>query len=79
MSHRTILSEETTKSVSDASTAFFFSRPCVVKSIPFGIITQIVQDAISTKQRARERTSLVSASITIHLGAAKGFVQDSIG
>jgi hypothetical protein len=29
---------------------------------------------VLAKQRARESTSLVSVSITIHLGAAKGFV-----
>jgi hypothetical protein len=73
-----MLSEETTNPVSDASTTFF-SRPYVIKSIPSGIITQIVQDAISTKQSARESTSLVWASITIHLGGAKGLVEDSIG
>ena len=48
MSHRTMLDEGTTKTVSDASTAFF-SRPYVIKSIPSWTITQIVQDAVSAK------------------------------
>ena len=48
MSHRTMLSKETAKPVSDASTAFF-SRPYVIKSIPSWTITQIVQDVVSAK------------------------------
>ena len=47
-SHGTMLGKETTKLVSDASTTFF-SRPCVVKSIPSWTITQIVQDVVPAK------------------------------
>ena len=48
MSHRTMLDEEIVKPVSDASTTFF-SRPCVVKSIPSWTITRVVQDTVSAK------------------------------
>ena len=48
MSHRTMLSKETTKPVNNASTALFF-RPYVVKLILSWTITWVVQDAVSAK------------------------------
>ena len=65
-----MLDKETAKLVSDASTAFF-SKPCVVKSIPSWTSTRVVQDNVSTKQRARENTSLVLASIVMYMMLSK--------
>ena len=66
MSHRTMLSKEIAKPVSDESTTFF-SRPCVVKSIPSRTITWVVQDVVLAKERARESTFLVSVSILMYM------------
>jgi hypothetical protein len=48
MPYKTMLSEETTKPTSDASTAFFF-KPYAIKSIPSWTIMQIVKDVVSAK------------------------------
>ena len=48
MSHRTMISKETTNPVSDASTSFF-SKPCVIKSSPPWTTAWVVQDIVSAK------------------------------
>ena len=70
MSHRIMLSEETTKPVSIASTAFF-SRHCVVKLIPSWTITQVLQNVVLAKARARESTFLVLVSILMYMVLSK--------
>jgi DNA-directed RNA polymerase-5 subunit 1 len=73
-----MLSKEIAKPFSNAITTFF-SRPCVVKSIPSWTITQIVQGVVSAREGTRESMSLVLVSLIMHVGAAKGFVHDSTG